>query len=337
MATIKEVSDLAGVSTATVSRVINKTGNVKAATRKKVNNAIKKLNFSPNVSARTLQTKKTETIGMVFPDASSFYFSEIIRGIIANINKYGFQILIGSAHDEEEEFRTASRFLSGRTVDGLVLMAPSIKNEELFALPLSHDTPVVFMSVPSIKSGMKTVVLDNYKNAKKLTQRLIKMGHENIGFIHGPSHNYDSKERYNGYLNALKSNGISISDKLEAQGNFTEDSGYKACQSLLRVEPWPTAIFAANDAMAIGAIEAVKDDGKKVPEDIAIVGFDDISMAKYISPALTTVKVPLFEMGQIVGKTLIQKINCEDDNNIKVDEKIVIPLELKIRESCGSH
>ncbi|MBU0712113.1 substrate-binding domain-containing protein, partial [bacterium] len=155
-------------------------------------------------------------------------------------------------------------------------------------------------------------------------------------FIHGSPHNYDSKRRYAGYLKALENEGIPESLKLEAEGNFTEDSGYKACQQLLKTEPRPTAIFAANDAMAIGAIEAVKDSGLKVPDNIAIVGFDDISTSQYITPALTTVRVPLYEMGQLVGKTLLQKINSDSKEHLTVAEQIVIPLEIIVRESCGA-
>ncbi|MBU1065091.1 LacI family transcriptional regulator [bacterium] len=336
MATIVDVAKLAGFSTATVSRVINETGKVKITTRRKVLNAIKELNFSPNISAQILQSKQSKIIGMVFPDASSIYFSEIIRGIINLVNKYGFQIIIGSAHDEEEELKTASRFLNGRTVDGLVMMAPSLTNEELFNIPINHNTPVVFISVPPEKAGMTTVVLDNFNSAIKMTQHLIKLGHRRIAFIHGSPHNYDSKRRYAGYLKALENEGIPESLKLEAEGNFTEDSGYKACQQLLKTEPRPTAIFAANDAMAIGAIEAVKDSGLKVPDNIAIVGFDDISTSQYITPALTTVRVPLYEMGQLVGKTLLQKINSDSKEHLTVAEQIVIPLEIIVRESCGA-
>lgn len=336
MATIVDVAKLAGVSTATVSRVINDTGKVKTATRRKVLNAINQLHFSPNISAQVLQTKQTKTIGMIFPDASSIYFSEIIRGIIGHTNKHGFQIVIGSAHDEEEELKTASRFLNGRTVDGLVMMAPSLTNEELFALPINHNTPIVFISVPPVKAGTTSVVLDNFNSAIKMTQHLINLGHQRIAFIHGSPHNYDSKRRYAGYLQALSEAGIPKSSLLEVAGNFTEDSGYKACRQLLEKEIRPTAIFAANDAMAIGAIEAARDSGLKVPDDIAIVGFDDISTSQYITPALTTVRVPLFKMGQLVGKTLLQKINADMSEELAVAERIVIPLEIIIRESCGA-
>jgi len=217
-----------------------------------------------------------------------------------------------------------------------VMMAPSLTNEELFNIPINHNTPVVFISVPPEKAGMTTVVLDNFNSAIKMTQHLIKLGHRRIAFIHGSPHNYDSKRRYAGYLKALENEGIPESLKLEAEGNFTEDSGYKACQQLLKTEPRPTAIFAANDAMAIGAIEAVKDSGLKVPDNIAIVGFDDISTSQYITPALTTVRVPLYEMGQLVGKTLLQKINSDSKEHLTVAEQIVIPLEIIVRESCGA-
>ncbi|MCK4715347.1 MAG: LacI family DNA-binding transcriptional regulator [Candidatus Marinimicrobia bacterium] len=336
MATIIDVAKLAGVSTATVSRVINDTGKVRPVTRKKVMKVVNELNFSPNVSAQVLQSKQSKTIGMVFPDASSLYFSEIIRGICNYVNQFSFQIIIGSAHDEEEEVKTVSRFLNGHTVGGLVIMAPSSQNDDLFKLPINHGTPVVFISVPPVKAGTTSVVLDNFKMSVEMTNHLIRLGHRNIGFINGSPHNYDSQRRYAGYLKALQENGIEVISDFTIDGNFTEDSGYKTCLKLCELTSRPTAIFAANDAMAIGAIEAVKDSGLRVPEDIAIVGFDDISTSQYITPALTTVRVPLFNLGQVVGKTLLQKIDTNYENHIAVTERIVIPLKIIIRESCGS-
>lgn len=336
MTTIVDVANLAEVSTATVSRVINNTGKVKTSTRKKVLDAIKKLNFTPNINAQILQSKQSRIIGMVFPDASSIYFGEIIRGISNYVNQFGYQIIIGSAHDEEEEMKTVSRFLNGRSVDGLVIMAPSSQNDDLFNLPIRHGTPVVFISVPPEKAGTTTIVLDNFKMSVKITNHLINLGHCRIAFIHGSPHNYDSQCRYSGYIKALEDNSIEVNPIYSIEGYFTEDSGYQACLKLLEVMPRPTAIFAANDAMAIGAIEAVKDYGLKVPEDIAIVGFDDISTSQYITPALTTVRVPLYKLGQVAGKTILQKINSISENQIAVTEQIMIPLELVIRESCGA-
>ncbi|MFH1214354.1 MAG: LacI family DNA-binding transcriptional regulator [Candidatus Neomarinimicrobiota bacterium] len=337
MATIVDVAKQAGVSTATVSRVINDTGKVKAVTRKKVLNAIKLHNFTPNIGARVMQNKRTKIIGMVFPDASSTYFTEIIRGIFNCVNQYDYQVIIGSAHDEEEEMKAVSRFLNGRTVDGLIIMAPSLQNGEIYALQAKYKTPAVFISVPRGKPGTSSVVLDNFNMAIKMTNHLIDLGHKEIAFIKGPVHNYDSQRRYKGYLEALQSHNFEIKDEYIIQGNFTEYSGYKAFEkNLASLSPRPTAIFAANDAMAIGAIEAIKDYGLKVPRDIAVVGFDDISTSQYITPALTTVRVPLFDLGQVVGKTLLQKIENVSEQQITVVERIVIPLELVIRESCGS-
>ena len=336
METIVDVAKLAGVSIATVSRVINNTAKVKATTRKKVLNAVKILDFTPNISAQVLQSKQTKIIGMVFPDASSTYFTEIIRGIFNHVNQFSYQIIIGSAHDDEEEMKTVSRFLNGRTVDGLVIMAPSSQNNEIYNLTAKCKTPAVFISVPRGKAGTTSVVLDNFNMAFKMTNHLIRLGHKDIAFIQGPVHNYDSQRRYKGYLEGIQSHQLEVKEEYTVLGNFTEYSGYKACEKILALSPRPTAIFAANDAMAIGAIEAVKDYGFIVPQDIALVGFDDISTSQYITPALTTVRVPLFDLGQVVGRTLLQKIENISVQQITVAERIVIPLELVIRESCGA-
>ncbi len=332
MANITDVAKKAGVSIATVSRVINGNTNVRENTKQTVLKAISDLNFTPNINAQGLQKKITKTIGLIFPDASSYYFAEIIRGISSRLRKEGYHIIVASSHDEEDEVNTLISLLKSGRVDGMILMMPSIQNVNVFKDSLVH-TPVVYLSTGINTSQSTTVVLDNYQAAKDITEHLIWHGHKRIAFIHGAPRNFDSMERYNGYVDTMKNHNFEVSKTLESHGNFTEASGFKSAMELLNQKVRPTAIFAANDAMAIGTIEAAKRLSLKIPDNIAVVGFDDISTAQYIDPALTTVKVPVYKVGQIVGRSLFNQLT-DGKKNI-IEEKIVIPLKVLIRKSCG--
>ncbi len=332
MANIKDVALHAGVSIATVSRVINNSDKVRPQTREKVLKAIKALDFMPNFNAQGLQKKVTRTIGLIFPDASSYYFAEIIRGVSNRLKKVGYQIIVASSHDEEDEVRTLISLLHSGRVDGMVLMLPSIQNVNVFNSSLG-ETPVVYLSTGITTPKTTTVVIDNYQGAKDITSHLIDHGHQKIGFIHGSPYNYDSQERYRGYRQALREREMEHSILYEAHGHFNEATGFKCALDLLGQNSRPTAIFAANDAMAIGAIEAARRLDLRVPDDVAIVGFDDISTAQYIEPALTTVTVPSYDVGKVVGQCLLNKLNNQPEEC--TESQIVIPLKLKRRKSCG--
>ena len=332
MTTIKDVAREAEVSIATVSRVINGNDSVRQSTRESVLQAIQKLNYTPNAIAQGLQRKKTQTIGILFPDASSYYFAEIIRGINDFVREHGYQIVVSSSHDVEDEAETIVTLLKSRKVDGVILMMPSAHNTESLGRHL-QGVPAVLLNTEIGIPNSVTIVPDNYHGACQATSHLIEHGHTQLGILHGTSHNYDSQERYRGFKDALKESGISPESALEAEGDFTEHSGFQAAQQILQRDRKPTALFAANDAMAIGAIEAAKQMGLQVPHDLAVCGFDDISTARYMSPPLTTVNVPVFHLGQTAGRQLIAELH-EDTTEI-ARRRITIDVELILRESCG--
>ncbi len=334
MTTINDVAAKAKVSTATVSRVLNNSDKVRSATRERVSAIIKELNFVPNVSALGLQRKKTKTVGLIFPDASALYFSEIIQGINRYLSKNDHQILISSAHDEEEEIKTINGFVKSGRIDGLIIMMPSAQDYRSLMAQLNNEIPVVFMACEMDVTHSTTILLDNYNSAKEMVHHLSQLGHKRIAFIHGGEHNYDARERYRGYIDARNEYQLDQDVNLEVMGNFTEASGYQATLSLMQRNLAPTAIFAANDAMAIGAIEAARVLKLSVPSDLAIVGFDDISLAAYLDPALTTVHVPLERLGHLAGESLLK--NMKMDPTERATEKIIIPLKQVIRRSCGS-
>jgi len=332
MTTIKDVAKKAGVSIATVSRVINGNTNVRAQTRENVTKAIEELNYTPSAIAQGLQKKVTKTIGVIFPDASSYYFAEIIRGINRYLQKHAYQVVVSSSHDAEDEAKTFFSLVNGRQVDGVILMMPSIHNAEVINSHI-RDLPAVLLNTEINTPESVTLVIDNYQGAYEATIHLVEHGHTKIGFIHGSRNNYDSEERYRGYLNALAEAGIAPDKDLETRGKFIENSGFEAARALMEQENRPTAIFAANDAMAIGAIEAAKRLSLDIPNDVAIVGFDDISTARFISPSLTTVNVPVLKIGQLAGEYLLKQLRGEAKE--ERDQIAVVPVNFVRRESCG--
>lgn len=333
MATIKDVAKSAGVSIATVSRVLNGSSNVKTATKIAVQQTIEELNYHPNALARGLQKKQSKTIGVLFPDATSYYFAEIIRGINNSVQQSGYKIMVSSAHDAADEANAFLSLWKSQQVSGLIVMMPSTHNVNLINSS-QRKIPLILLNTAITDGADITIKIDNYSGAMEITRHLINHGHKEIGFIHGAPNNHDSEERYRGYCDALKLAGLTTSSYREFHGNFTENSGYRAALSLLNHREKPSAIFAANDSMAIGAIEAARQLSLKVPQDVALVGFDDISTARYINPPLTTMNVPVLEIGELAGNHLIDRLANNQQAN---PQNIVVPTRLVVRESCGCH
>jgi len=332
MTTIKDVARQAGVSIATVSRVINGNDNVRQTTREAVLKAVESLNYTPSALAQGLQKKQTQTIGILFPDASSYYFAEIIRGINHYVRHHGYQIVVSSSHDAEEEAETLNTLLKSRQVDGVILMMPSVHNVDSLSIYL-QDVPAVLLNTEIEFPDSVTICPDNYYGAYQATMHLIEHGHTRLGILYGSPQNYDSQERYRGFTDALETSGITHRKEYEAKGDFSEHTGYQAARNILNQPERPTALFAANDAMAIGAMESAKQLGLQVPSDLAVCGFDDISTARYMSPPLTTVSVPVFHIGQTAGKQLLAEL--QGDSVEENPERQTIQVELVLRESCG--
>jgi len=332
MATIKDVAKQSGVSIATVSRVINGSVKVKPETREAVLRTIKELNYTPNAIAQGLQKKKTNTIGVLFPDATSYYFAEIIRGINNYVRQNGYQIVVSSSHDAIDEAETFQTLLKSSQVSGMILMMPSIHNKQILNSNIK-DIPTILLNTNIDTPESVTIVIDNYTGAKEATAHLISHGHRKIGFIHGAPNNFDSQERYRGYLDALRDGKLQPDKRYEFHGDFTENSGFIGGMELFGSENRPTAIFVANDAMAIGVIEAARRMSLKVPDDVAIIGFDDIPTGKYIYPPLSTVNVPTRKVGEIAGAQIVKMLTTPE-KSIK-NKRITIPVSLQLRESCG--
>jgi len=328
--TIKEVAKKAAVSTATVSRVFNNTGPVEAKTRQRVLTTAKKLRYTPNAAGRSLSTKRTDALGLLLPDIYGEFFSEVIRGADQTAQQNRYHLLVSSSHNHREEIEAALRVMSGR-VDGLILMSPQIDAQTLKSnLPL--NLPVVLLNCFVDGVSFDSLNIDNFGGAYQMTRHLIQHGHQCVALIKGNAGNLDADERFRGYRQALQENHIAASEALEISGSFSEESGYDAVKKILALTPRPTAIFASNDSMAIGALGALRELGVAIPSAMALVGFDDIPIARFLSPTLTSVRVSIHELGALATQKLVHAIR---EKNHHAKQHAVIPTSLALRESCG--
>ena len=331
-ASIKEVALKAGVSIATVSRVLNDKGPVAVETRQRILAAIEQLRYVPHGAARSLITNQTDTIGVLLPDLYGEFFSEVIRGIDLAARRSGFHVLISGFHSDRAEIEAVLRALRGR-VDGLIVLSPDVDAQSL-RRNLPETLPVVLLNTPMEGNGaaFDAINLDNHGGAFAMVRHLAGLGHRRIAFLRGPEENADARERLRGYRDALLSLGIEREEALELGGDFSEESGYRAGQRLLALEPRPAAVFAANDSMAIGCLFALREAGVQVPGDIALAGFDDIPIARYITPSLSSVHVPIAELGTRAMERLLHAVDSKNGHERRQE---TVATTLVVRGSCG--
>ena len=328
--TIRDVAREAGVSVATVSRVLNDSGPVREITRHRIREIAARMRYVPDSAARSLITRRSMTLGILLPDLHGEFFSEVIRGIDQTAQRSGYHLLVSGSHNDKREIEAALRAMRGR-VDGLIVMSPDIDSAALVAnLPAS--SPVVLLNCFVDGDAFDALTIDNYGGAHAMVRHLVASGHERIAFIKGPERNYDAAERLRGYRAALDDAGIAHDAALEFDGDFTESGGHEAAQLIAALRPRPTAVFAANDSMTIGALAAFRDAGMRAPDDIAVAGFDDIPIARYMSPPLTSVRVPISEMGERAVGMLLHAV---ENKNQHVKQQHTLPTTLVIRASCG--
>ena len=327
VATIHDVAARAGVSVATVSRVLNGKSVVRDETRVQVHEAAKALRYVPNVAARSLSIRRSHTIGIVMPDVHGEFFSEVIRGIDLAARKAGYHILVSGSHSDVGEMLAVLEAMRGR-VDGLLLMAPDVAPSQL-PEHLTAGLPLVLLNATdSTHDGM---TIDNFGGARSMMQHLVALGHRRIAFICGPGRNVDARERLRGYRHTMRELGA---ETQETPGHFTEESGHAAAVRILAGGPRPTAIFAANDAMAVGALAALAEAGVVVPDEIAVTGFDDIPIARYVAPPLTTIRVDIAELGSRAFGLLNDALERPSARGPRRRERLTTTLI--IRKSCGA-
>jgi LacI family transcriptional regulator len=329
--TIYDVAREAGVSMATVSRVVNNNPNVKPQTRKKVFEAIERLGYRPNAVARGLASKKTTTVGVVIPDISNAIFSEVARGIEDIANMYHYNIILCNADKKKEkEIRVVNTLLE-KQVDGLLFMGGTVTEEHVRAFRTA-SVPIVLCATTSAEEAIPSVDIDHEAAAFDAVQLLIQNGHSRIGMISGtlqdPANGY---MRYQGYKRALEDAGLPVLDEYIRVGNYRYESGLEVMKYFLAMDNRPTAIFAATDEMAIGAIHTIQDSGLSVPDDISVISVDNIRMASMVRPLLTTVAQPMYDIGAVSMRLLTKLMNKEQVSQAKV----TLPHEIIQRKSVA--
>jgi DNA-binding LacI/PurR family transcriptional regulator len=328
-ATVYTVAEHASVSIATVSRTLAGNPKVAPETRQRVLQAIEDLNFEPNPSARRLAYQKTDTIALVFPDISGPYYSAVIRGVEREAGNYDYNVLIYGTHGKEDGGHFFRSLIS--KVDGMIIMARSIGEERLVSLH-RQGLPLALLSRPVESITCDTVAVDNQGGAANAAAHLISHGHRRIALISGPQDSPASQERMLGYRKAIRDAGLSLPTDLVSYGNFQSESGYAAMGQILSTVPRPSAVLAANDEMALGAMEFAREQGFQIPDDMAIIGFDDIQVAALLRPALTTVRQPMERLGERAFQLLNARLN---GNGTDAYQNEILPTRLIVRHTCG--
>ena len=325
-ATIRDVAERADVSVASVSRVLNGAGPVTEATRNKVLKAAAALQYVPHSGARSLSTSKTQTIGVILPDLYGEFFSELIRGMDLAARSLGYHLIVSSSHDDAEEASAAIRSMRGR-VDGLIVLSPHLDAANL-AAGLAGRTPILLMNGAG-GENRASIVVDNHGGAVQAVEHLIATGRRRIAHISGPTGNLEAETRLAGYMQAMARAGLPTT---VVEGAFTQASGQAAGAALAAGDTRPDAVFAGNDNMAVGAMLALQDAGLRVPEDVAIVGFDDVPLASLVRPALTTLRINIAETGRSALERLVRMITAAGEAVADTACEVVRP-ELVVRPS----
>ncbi|MDU5779507.1 MAG: HTH-type transcriptional repressor PurR [Pantoea sp.] len=332
MATIKDVAKRAGVSTTTVSHVINKTRFVAEETRNAVWQAIQELHYSPSAVARSLKVNHTKTLGLLATSSEAPYFAEIIEAVEHHCFERGYTLILGNAHNDLQKQRAYLSMMAQKRVDGLLVMCSEYPDDLLKMLEENRNIPMVVMDWGESRGDFTDTVLDNAFQGGYLAGRyLIERGHRDIGAIPGQLERNTGGGRHAGFLKALGEAGIAVRPEWIVQGDFEPESGYQAMQQILQQKQRPTAIFCGGDIMAMGAICAADEMGLRVPQDISVIGYDNVRNARYFTPALTTVHQPKAQLGEKALEMLLDRITSKRE----VSQTIEVHPTLIERRSVG--
>ena len=328
-ATLDEIAELAGVGRSTVSRVLNNDPRVREATRERILEIVRRENYQPNFAARTLASGRSDVIGAVVPMAlpSVFtdpFFPQFLGGIAAACDAADALLMLWLAPPETER-RKADKL---GPVDGLIVAAHVTEDPFVEALRAGGKRFVLYGRYQA--DDVSYVTVDDRASARGIVSHLLRVGHQRVATITGPQHMFEARDRLDGYFDALRDFGMEQSPDLVVEGDWSEPSGYQAMRRLLAAKP--DAVFAANDSMALAALRAIREAGLRVPEDIALAGFDDIPAAAAADPPLTTVRQPIRRLGEVAAQTLLEII----DDPTGSPRRVILPTELVVRASCGS-
>lgn len=333
--TLKHIAEALGVSTMTVSRALNNRSNVDERTRERVLEKAKSMGYTPNHVAKSLVSSKTYTIGVVIPEITHAFFPEVVRGIEEITNASDYQLFLTNANEQFEREKKAIRALQSKRVDGILISSSqTVDDYSFYENLINTKIKVVFFDRCIENIGASCVSVNDRSSSQKITEHLIDThGYTKISHLSGPQDVSIGKRRYQGYLDALRKHNLPIEDKWIISGGFQEDSGYKAMKKLLQLpeEEYPEAVVSVNDPSAIGAIQAIKEQGLSIPDDIAITGFTDDIRAPLLDTPLTTIHQPAYKLGRRAAEKLLKTIDDPDEPA----ENIEVLTTLKIRESCG--
>jgi LacI family transcriptional regulator len=327
--TIIDVAAEANVSYATVSRVINHDVHVKQETRDRVLQTMVRLGYVANRQARSLAGGRTNTIGVLIPDLGTGYIGEIIRGIDAELGLSDLDLILYTTHRTASKEANYVTNLATGMVDGLILVLPR-SPADFISILTKQNFPFILIDHQGIGPDCPAVGAANWQGGFTATEYLIKLGHQRIGFITGWMDLGCALDRLDGYRSALRTNHIPVAPELVYEGTFFQPDGFNGASILLDLPNPPTAIFASNDVMAMGVMDAIRQRGLRVPDDVSVIGFDDIPQASLIRPALTTVRQPLEKMGRVATQMLLELLSKSQ----KKIGRIELPTELIIRDSC---
>ena len=328
--TIKDVARAASVSVATVSRVLNGKGAVREETRCRVLEVAARLDYVPHGGARSLITRVTHTVGVILPDLHGEFFSEVLRGIDRSARDAGYQLIVSGFHSDSRDLAAILQATRGR-VDGLIVMSPEVDAESL-RHTLHESVPVVLLNCATRFSQYDAIDVDNYGGARSVVAHLAALGHRRIAIVTGPDSNLDSQERLRGFRDGVAALLGDEGEVIRLPGDFTEHGGYRAGHRLLDLDPRPTAVFAANDMTAIGMLCALSEVGVRVPDEVTLDGFDDLPMARYLTPPLTSVAASMAEVG---GRAMERLVTAMADPAGHRPEHLRLPTRLVVRGSSG--
>jgi DNA-binding LacI/PurR family transcriptional regulator len=330
MATIKDVARQAGVSVTTVSRVLNNHPYVGDDLRQRVLQAIDELGYKPNRVAQRLRATNSQLVGVIFSDIANPFYIEALRGIEQVLSRHSLSVLIGNADSDHEREEGFIRLMQMEEVAGLII-APTREDAPVLAQACHDGLAVVVIDRRMTDCDVDSVLADNFKGSLMAVRHLIQLGHKRIGVVSGPLHLTSGRERYAGYLQAMSDADLPVESNLTRFGNYRQNSGYRLTHELLELPNPPSALFIGNNEMTIGALNAIHESGWVIPDDIAVIGCDDLSWAVSLNPPLTTVAQPTFDIGVRAADMLLARM-AEPD---RPPRTVVLETQLLVRESCG--
>lgn len=337
-ATIMDVAARAGVSMMTVSRVLNRTSRVSETTREKVMKAVEELNYRPNVSARRLASTRSFFLGLLYDNPSAGYVSQFLLGALKSCRAKGYHLVVDECDGSmEHSLDTVYALINDTKVDGIILLPPLSDSPEILDVLKENEVPAIRIAPDRDLDRSPYVCMDDYSAAFEMTNYLIELGHQKVGFIAGHYNQGSSRLRYQGYLDALRSKGINVPPEYIEQGLFDYKSGMNAAEKLISLKDRPTAIFASNDDMAAAVVATAHKHKLEVPSDISVAGFDDTQIASIVWPQLTTIRQPIKEMAETAIDILTTNGQSNKSPMPKSEYRHVLEFELVKRDSTIEH